>query len=127
MSRDTKKLLLDLELPLAERLKAVAEEIGATQLGIIRVALTTYLRQLDPTESEHFVVKLPEPTAETFAAFREIRKYPDRTKLIESALLDHIDQECEHDVSLRPRIEEVKSVQSRKRIHEVKEASIKGD
>ena len=127
MSRVPKKLLLELTPALAKRLQEVCEERGATKIGVIRLALEIYLRQVDPAESEHFVVKLAKDTAETFAAFREIRKYPDRAKLIESALLDHINEECEHEKALRPHIEEVKRVQARKRIHEVKEAGAKGE
>jgi metal-responsive CopG/Arc/MetJ family transcriptional regulator len=127
MSRVPTKLLLELPLELAERLQQVCDERGATKMGVIRVALDIYLRQIDSAESEQFIVKLEKSTAETFAAFREIRKYPDRVKLIESALLDHIKQECEQEKSLGLQIEKVKSVQSRKRIHEVKEARAKGE
>jgi hypothetical protein len=122
MSRVPTKLLLELTPALTERLREVCDERGATKIGVIRLALEIYLRQLDPAESEHFVVKLPKDSAETFAAFREIRKYPDRAKVIESALRDHINQECEQEEALRPHIEEVKRVQARKRIHQVDEA-----
>jgi hypothetical protein len=128
MSRvPSKKLLLDLPRPLADRLKEVAEECGGTQLGIIRLALEIYLRQTDPTESERFVIKLPKTTAESVAAFRQVHNYPDRVKLIETALLNHIDQECERDQSLRPLIEQAKKVQLSKRIHEIKEARAEGE
>jgi predicted DNA-binding protein len=127
MGRVPTKLLLELPLSLAERLQQVCEERGATKMGVIRVALDIYLRQVDSAESEQFIVKLEKSAAETFAAFREIRKYPDRSKLIESAILDHINEECKQEKSLELQIEEVKRVQSRKRIHEVKETRAKGE
>lgn len=127
MSRVATKLLVDLPEPLAKRLSDACDETGATKMGIVRLALGFFLRQSEVTESEHFVVKLAPGIAETFGAYREIQDYPDRVKLIEAALTNYIRRKCEEDPSLDARIDDVKKMQARKRIHQIKSARAQGE
>lgn len=90
----TTKLLVDLPPVTAQRLEEAAENRAASKGGLVRQALDAFLPQLDDeNENRRFLVTLSDDAARTLAAFRESRDYPKRDRLVERALLKHIESE----------------------------------
>lgn len=111
----TTKLLVDLSPEIADRLKQVCDETGGTKGGFIRLAVDLFLQQRDIEESQRFFVTLPQGLAETMAAYRHLYDYPDRDKMIESAMRMYIGAKAQEDPTLPARIEQAKKDRMRRR------------
>lgn len=109
------KLLVDLSPEIAERLTQVCEETGGTKGGFIRLAVDLFLQQRDIEENQRFFVTLPQGLAETVAAYRHLYDYPDRDKMIESAMRMYIAMKAQEDPTLPSRIEQAKKDRMRRR------------
>jgi hypothetical protein len=115
------QLLVELTPPLASRLTELQEQ-GFTKTGLVRRALDIYLGQLSPEVNQRFIVELHDDVAEMFAIYRDLTHLPERSRLVETALRAHIQNELANNSQLRGDFENEKSARA-KRVRPLKEAS----